>query len=799
MEIHVVIAQELGVKPHQVEAAITLLDEGNTVPFIARYRKEVTEELKDEQLRDIEERTKYLRNLLQRKEEVTKSIEEQGKLTDELSAAIAKAMKLQELEDLYLPFRPKKRTRASMARDRGLEPLSQAFFTMKTEEELRQVAAEYIIEEVPTVDDALQGAMDIVAEDVSERADIRQYLRKAMWETGHMKTELVGEEEVNQGFLQYNEEYNEPIRQVPSHRVLAMNRGETLGALKVGFVVPDDTFLHYMFDVVEGNQNLEHCFVRNAIVDSYKRLIYPSMERETRNTMTEQAEEQAIKVFGTNLRNLLLQAPLSGHVIMGLDPGYRTGCKMAIIDREGNVLDYGAYYLTTSDKAAERAKQELAKKIRQYGVTLISIGNGTASYETEQFASAMIAEEGLDCHYIITNEAGASVYSASKLAIEELPDLDVSIRGAVSIARRVQDPLAESVKIDPKSIGVGQYQHDVNQKQLGATLDQVVETVVNHVGVELNTASPAILKHVSGISNTVANNIIAYRKEHGAFTNRKQLLKVARLGPAAFTQCAGFLRIGKGENPLDATPVHPESYEIAQGVLAQLGMSLEDLRNKETLAKAKEKLQAVDVEALANELEAGVPTVRDIVEALQKPGRDPREDLPAPMTRKQIMSLEDIQVGTVVKGTVHNVVDFGAFVDFGVKINGLLHKSEFCGRQEHPSDVLAVGDIIEVEIISVDAKRNRIGLSMKREKPKHTNRPVRQRGGAGNSLRGKQTNNGHQHKGERQESRNHKHNSGDTRNQLRDRNKDNSGHRREKEQDLGALLQQWADRGGRKR
>lgn len=797
MEIHVVIAQELGVKPHQVEAAITLLDEGNTVPFIARYRKEVTEELKDEQLRDIEERTKYLRNLLQRKEEVTKSIEEQGKLTDELSAAIAKAMKLQELEDLYLPFRPKKRTRASMARGRGLEPLSQAFFTMKTEEELRQLAAEYITEEVPTVDDALQGAMDIVAEDVSERADIRQYLRKAMWEMGHMKTELVGEEEVNQGFLQYNEEYNEPIRQVPSHRVLAMNRGETLGALKVGFVVPDDTFVHYMFDVVEGDRNLEHCFVRNAIVDSYKRLIYPSLERETRNTMTEQAEEQAIKVFGTNLRNLLLQAPLSGHVIMGLDPGYRTGCKMAIIDREGNVLDYGAYYLTTSDKAAERAKQELAKKIRQYGVTLISIGNGTASYETEQFTSAMIAEEGLDCHYIITNEAGASVYSASKLAIEELPDLDVSIRGAVSIARRVQDPLAESVKIDPKSIGVGQYQHDVNQKQLGATLDQVVETVVNHVGVELNTASPAILKHVSGISNTVANNIIAYRKEHGAFTNRKQLLKVARLGPAAFTQCAGFLRIGKGENPLDATPVHPESYEIAQGVLAQLGMSLEDLRNKATLETAKAKLQAVDVESLANQLEAGVPTVRDIVEALQKPGRDPREDLPAPMTRKQIMSLEDIQVGTVVKGTVHNVVDFGAFVDFGVKINGLLHKSEFCGRQEHPSDVLAVGDIIEVEIISVDAKRNRIGLSMKREKPKHTNRPVRQRGGAGNSPRDKQ------HNDERKPARHKKDNSGTAqggaRKPHRDTHKGNGGKRHEKDQDLGALLQQWADRGGRKR
>ena len=775
MEIHVVIAQELGVKPHQVEAAITLLDEGNTVPFIARYRKEVTGELKDEQLREIEERTKYLRNLLQRKEEVTKSIEEQGKLTEELSLAITKAMKLQELEDLYLPFRPKKRTRASMARDRGLEPLAQALFTTATEEALCQLGTEYLTEEVPTVEDALQGAMDIVAEEASERA---------------------GEEEVNQGFLQYNEEYKEPIRQVPSHRVLAMNRGESLGALKVSFVVPDERFIQYMVDTVQGDTRVEHSYIAEAIADGYKRLLYPSLERETRNAMTEQAEEQAIKVFGTNLRNLLLQAPLSGHVIMGLDPGYRTGCKMAIIDREGNVLDYGAYYLTMSDKQAERAKQELAKKIRQYGVTLISIGNGTASYETEQFTSAMIAEEGLDCHYIITNEAGASVYSASKLAIEELPDLDVSIRGAVSIARRVQDPLAESVKIDPKSIGVGQYQHDVNQKQLGATLDQVVETVVNHVGVELNTASPAILKHVSGISSTVANNIIAYRKEHGAFTSRKQLLKVARLGPAAFTQCAGFLRIGKGENPLDATPVHPESYEIAQGVLTQLGMSLEDLRDKAMLETAKAKLQAVDVEELAKQLDAGVPTVRDIVEALQKPGRDPREDLPAPMTRKQIMSLEDIQVGTVVKGTVHNVVDFGAFVDFGVKINGLLHKSEFCAYHEHPSDVLAGGDSIEVEIISVDAKRNRIGLSMKREKPKDPNRQGHKRNGVGNTRRDTQTKNGQQPKGERQESRNLKNSKG---NPMRARNKGNGGKRREKEQDLGALLQQWADRGGRKR
>ena len=797
MEIHVIIASELGVKPHQVEAAITLLDEGNTVPFIARYRKEVTGELKDEQLREVEERTKYLRNLLQRKEEVTKSIEEQGKMTEELAASITKAMKLQELEDLYLPFRPKKRTRASMARERGLEPLAQALFTVPTEEQLQALAVDYINDEVPTAEDALQGAMDIVAEEASERADIRQYLRKAIWNGGRMKTELIGEEEVNQGFLQYNEEYQEPIHLVPSHRTLAMNRGEKLGALKVGFVVPDETYIQYMVDTVQGDAKVSHSFIREAIADGYKRLLYPSLERETRNAMTEQAEEQAIKVFGTNLRNLLLQAPLAGHVIMGLDPGYRTGCKMAIIDREGNVLDYGAYYLTMSEKQQEQARKELAKKIRQYGVTLISIGNGTASYETEQFTSNMIAEEGLDCHYIITNEAGASVYSASKLAIEELPDLDVSIRGAVSIARRVQDPLAESVKIDPKSIGVGQYQHDVNQKQLGETLDQVVETVVNHVGVELNTASPAILKHVSGISNTVANNIIAYRKEHGAFTSRKQLLKVARLGPAAYTQCAGFLRIGSGENPLDATPVHPESYEVAQGVLDSLGLTLEDLRNKATLESAKAKLQAVDVDSLAASLEAGVPTVRDIVEALQKPGRDPREDLPAPMTRKQIVSLEDIEVGTVVKGTVHNVVDFGAFVDFGVKINGLLHKSEFCARHEHPSDILAVGDIIEVEIISVEPKRNRIGLTMKREKPKDPNRKGPRRQAIGNPLRDRNNHSEEQNKQRNaaNKSKNREGNASEKRNKPQRKSKQN---RNETTKDLGALLQQWADRGGRR-
>ena len=463
--------------------------------------------------------------------------------------------------------------------------------------------------------------------------------------------------------------------------------------------------------------------------------------------MTENADEQAIKVFGVNLKNLLLQPPLAGHVIMGLDPGYRTGCKMAIIDQQGNVLDYGAYYLTNSEKLRKEAQKVLADKIRKFKVTLLSIGNGTASYETEQFASTMIEEEKLDCHYIITNEAGASVYSASKLAIDELPDLDVTIRGAVSIARRVQDPLAESVKIDPKSIGVGQYQHDVNQKQLTHTLDQVVETVVNHVGVELNTASPAILQHIAGISSAVAKNIVAYRQENGVFKSRKELLKVPRLGPAAFTQCAGFLRLQHGKNPLDNTSVHPESYELAERIIGELGFTLKDLQDKAQLEALQVKLPLVDAEKMAAKLEAGVPTVRDILGALAKPGRDPREDLPAPLTRKHVVSLEDIKVGTVVKGTVHNVVDFGAFVDFGLKTNGLLHRSELCNSRQHPSDVLAVGDIIEAQIISVDVKRNRIGLSVKAlqpEKPKNNdnNRNRNNNGQRRNNDRNNNRNNG---------------------------------------------------------
>ena len=709
-----IIAKELGVKPGQVESAVTLLDEGNTVPFIARYRKEVTGELQDEQLRTVEERIKYLRNLEARRQEIINAITEQEKMTDELMASLMKAVKLQELEDLYLPYRPKKRTRAMIARERGLEPLADMILNdTVTSGNPLDIAKEYISEDVPTPEDAIQGASDIVAEIVSDSADFRATLRKRMWKEGFIQAELVEDNEHKDQFLQYNE-YAEPVRQMPSHRILAVNRGEKLGALKLALTVPDESYIQYMVHGITKNEQSIFSDVKaSAVADAYKRLIFPALERDIRNELTESADEQAIKVFGVNLKNLLLQPPLAGHVIMGLDPGYRTGCKMAIIDAQGNVLDYGAYYLTNSEKLKQEAQKKLAEKIRKFNVTLLSIGNGTASYETEQFASKMIEEEKLDCHYIITNEAGASVYSASKLAIDELPDLDVTIRGAVSIARRVQDPLAESVKIDPKSIGVGQYQHDVNQKQLTHTLDQVVESVVNHVGVELNTASPAILQHIAGISGTVAKNIVAFRQENGGFTSRKQLLKVPRLGPAAFTQCAGFLRLNGAKNPLDNTSVHPESYELAERIIGELGFTLKDLQDKSQLEALQVKLPLVDVDKMAHKLDAGIPTVRDIIAALAKPGRDPREDLPAPLTRKHVVSLEDIKVGTVVKGTVHNVVDFGAFIDFGLKTNGLLHRSELCTAKQHPSDVLAVGDIIEAEIISVDVKRNRIGLSVK--------------------------------------------------------------------------------------
>ena len=629
-----------------------------------------------------------------------------------MQQAIEAATKLQELEDLYLPYRPKKRTRASIARERGLEPLAKLIWEQTVVEgDPLTFAESYVTEEVETAEAALQGAQDIVAEEISDRADFRAFLRERFVRDGSLETVLVEEDEESK-FQQYAE-YSERMHIIPPHRMLAVNRGESLGALKVSMKVPVEKYISYMLRKVTTGNSIFSPYLEAAVTDAYKRLISPAIEREVRKELTEQAEEQAIRVFGVNLKNLLMQAPLAGQAMMGLDPGYRTGCKMAIIDHQGNVLDYGTYYLTHSENQALKAQKELAAKIREFNVTLISIGNGTASYETEQFVSRMLGEEKLDAQYIVTNEAGASVYSASKLAIEELPDLDVSIRGAVSIARRVQDPLAEFVKIDPKSIGIGQYQHDVNQKRLAETLDNVVEQVVNYVGVELNTASPAIMEHVAGISGTVAKNIWSYRKENGPFTSRKELLKVARLGPSAFTQSAGFFRIQGATNPLDNTSVHPESYELAEKVVESLGFTIADLSDKTQLVALQEKIATVEAEQVANALDAGVPTVRDILESLAKPGRDPREDLPLPVTRKHVVSLEELPVGTIVRGTVTNVVDFGAFLDIGLKENGLLHRSELCKSSQHPSAVVAVGDVLEVEIISIDVKRKRIGLSRK--------------------------------------------------------------------------------------
>ena len=717
-----VIAAELGVKPWQVQAAVDLLDGGNTVPFIARYRKEATGELKDEQLRTVEERLQYLRNLEQRREEILRSITEQEKLTPELQAKIEAAVKLQELEDLYLPYRPKKRTRASIARDRGLEPLAAMLLAPKTDVATAEEAATpFITDEVPTAADALQGAMDIIAEDISDRADVRTLLRDRLWQDGVLATELTGEdEELRKLYLHYDNN-EEPVKRMPSHRILAVNRAEKAGALKVTLKAPEDAYVAAIAKMMPRPTDVFASYVADAVRDSYKRLLFPALERELRKTMTEQAEEQAITVFGTNLKNLLMQPPLAGHVIMGLDPGYRMGCKMAVIDAQGNVLDQGIYHLTSGQAGMDRARRDMAECIRRNGVTLLSIGNGTASYETEQFVSELIEKEKLNCHYIITNEAGASVYSASKLAIEELPDLDVSIRGAVSIARRVQDPLAELVKIDPQAIGVGQYQHDVNQKELTATLDATVESAVNHVGVDLNTASIALLKHISGINASIAKNIVAYRDENGRFQSRRDLLKVARLGQAAFTQCAGFLRISGGKTALDNTPVHPESYELARRILERLGFSMDDLADRKSLELLNAKLRLVDTGKLAKELAAGLPTVRDILDALGKPGRDPREDLPAPLTRKAIVKLSEIQPGTIMRGTVRNITDFGVFVDIGIKTAGLIHISELSHKRvKHPLDVVSVGDILTVMVISVDEKRGRIGLSLK-QVPKEAN------------------------------------------------------------------------------
>ena len=717
-DIPVTIAGELSIRPQQVESVITLLDDGNTVPFIARYRKEATGSLEDEILRQVETRLTYLRSLVKRQEEILARIEEQGKLTDDLRAAIEAAEKLQTLEDLYRPYKQKKRTRASVARERGLEGLANMMLLQKETEGTPEEHAVPNVDakkDVSTVADALAGARDILAETIMDEAELRRRMRDKFWKNAVLETTLDAAAEDAQVFQMYDG-YSEPVRTLPSHRILAINRGEKKGCLNVRIVVDHEDNIEWIYKRIYQRPSIFEGELHAAIEDGYKRLLVPALERELRTQLTEAAEEKAISVFGHNLRQLLLQPPLAGHTVLGLDPGYRTGCKTAVVDATGNVLASGVIQVTKSDGERRSAAQTLLKLIEAHGVTLISIGNGTASYETEQFVAALIRDNNLkDVHYLITNEAGASVYSASQLAKEELPDYDVTIRGAVSIARRVQDPLAELVKIDPQAIGVGQYQHDVSQKKLKETLDATVEDAVNHVGVDLNTASPALLNRIAGINSAIAKNIVAYRNKNGRFTSRKALLKVARLGDAAFTQCAGFLRIYEGETALDATAIHPESYELTRSILAELGAVEDDLRDRTKLPTLALKTAQTEAALLAKKLDAGVPTVTDILKAIARPGRDPREDLPAPLMRQNVVKLSDLAVGTILPGTVRNITDFGAFIDIGLKQAGLLHISEMSHRRvRHPLDVLSVGDALDVMIISIDEERGRIGLSLKR-------------------------------------------------------------------------------------
>lgn len=721
MTLEQIIAAELKIKPQQVHAALELLDGGNTIPFIARYRKEATGTLDEEALRSIEERAKYLRQLEERRAEILAAIEAQEKLTPELKTQIDAAVKMQELEDLYLPYRPKKRTRAQIAREKGLEPLAE-LITQQVQPPLplEKLAALHIDAEkgVNSAEEAWQGAMDIVAENISDNAAVRDFIRRELWKNAELASALGADETEAKDFLMYAD-YAEPVHRLPPHRILALNRGESKGLLKVSLKYPAEIMTEKLARKLKIQQHTVWTEMYTAaLADSYKRLIFPSLEREIRNELTEKAEKQAISIFAANLRQLLLQQPVAGHTVLGLDPGYRTGCKAAVISPQGKTLATDALYITGSEKQRAQAEAGFLNLVNSYGVTLVAIGNGTASYETEEFTSQMIEKHRLNIAYTIVSEAGASVYSASKLAREELPELDVSLRGAVSIARRVQDPLAELVKIEPKAIGVGQYQHDVNQKELTETLTGVVESCVNHVGVELNTASPALLSYVAGVSPTVAKNIIAWRDEHGSFTARKELLKVSRLGPAAFTQCAGFLRIAGAQNPLDNTSVHPESYKLTEEIIKLLGFGLKDC----TGAELQHAAANADAEQIAKALDAGLPTVTDILAALARPGRDPREDTPPPLTRKHVAKLSDLAIGSIVKGRVQNVVDFGAFIDIGLKTSGFAHRSELSDKRfRHPLDVVAVGDIVEAEIISIDEARNRIGLSLKRAAARNKN------------------------------------------------------------------------------
>ncbi len=715
MDIIKKIAEELSVKTSQVDAAVKLIDEGCTIPFIARYRKEVTGALNDEQLRELDDRLKYLRNLEDRKTQVIASIEEQGKLTDELKEQILKAETMVLVEDLYRPYKQKRRTRATIAREKGLEQLAEYIKGQDAKEDVLVEAEKYVSDEegkeVKSAKEAIAGALDIIAEQISDVADYRTYIRDITFKEGKLVA-AAKDAEAESVYENYYD-YNEAIASIPGHRILAINRGENEKFLTIKVEAPEERILRYLEKQIITNDN-EYTtpYLKECIADAYDRLIAPAIEREIRNTLTETAEDGAIKVFGKNLEQLLLQPPIAGKVVLGWDPGFRNGCKLAIVDATGKVLATKVVYPTEPFNKVEETKKIVADLIKKYNVNLISCGNGTASRESEQIISDMIKEYELkNVDYVITNEAGASVYSASKLATEEFPDFDVNQRSAVSIARRVQDPLAELVKIDPKSIGVGQYQHDMNQKKLSETLGGVVEDSVNKVGVDLNTASASLLEYISGISKAVAKNIIDYRETNGRFTNRKQLLKVAKLGPKAFEQCAGFMRISGGDNPLDATSVHPESYEAAKKLLEVMGYDIDSISSGELIG-LKSKIE--DMGRLADELGIGTITLEDIVKELEKPGRDPRDEMPKPILRKDVLDMKDLAPGMILKGTVRNVIDFGAFVDIGVHQDGLVHISQMSAerRVEHPLDIVSVGDIVDVRVIDVDVNKGRISLSM---------------------------------------------------------------------------------------